>query len=281
MSVSLLRMDNGDIGLFYVIKYERYNACLHIRRSSDEGATWGEAVSCTNASGYYVTNNDRIIRLSSGRILLPVARHNILKDKDPENIKLDIRGIASFYYSDDDGYTWEYAKNCIALNSYNTKNGLQEPGVIELNNGLIWAWARTDLGRQYEMFSRDMGETWMGPEPSIFTGPCSPLSMKRIPDNGNLLAIWNPIPNYQTRFLDSTHKTRTPLIGAISKDEGITWDNFFTLDNDEDAGYCYTAIHFVKDAILLAYCAGNAKKGETQLSKLRIKRVLLQDIYHR
>lgn len=59
-----------------------------------------------------------------------------------------------------------------------SSSGLQEPGVVELKNGVLWAWARTDLGRQYEMFSMDGGEHWSDSQPSWFTGPCSPLSVK-------------------------------------------------------------------------------------------------------
>jgi sialidase-1 len=76
MSVSLLRMKNGDIGLFYLIRYGWHDMRLHLRRSSDEGETWGEPICCINAPGYFVTNNDRVVRLSSGRLIIPAARHN-------------------------------------------------------------------------------------------------------------------------------------------------------------------------------------------------------------
>ncbi len=274
MSVSLLRMNNGDIGLFYLIRYGWHDMRLHLRRSADEGKTWGEPVCCINSPGYYVTNNDRVIRLSSGRIIVPTARHNNEKNKAERHF--DPRGIAYFYYSDDDGNTWNQSKNFCAISTANTTSGLQEPGVIELKNGTLWAWARTDLGRQYEMFSKDMGETWTSPEPSCFTSPCSPLSIKRIPQNGYLLAIWNPIPNYQTRVLSKAGWGRTPLIGAVSKDEGTTWENFFIIEDDEESGYCYTAIYFVDDAVLLGYCAGGPEDG-CCLSKLKVKRILLSE----
>jgi len=277
MSVSMLRMKNGDIGLFYLIRYGWHDMRLNLRRSSDEGQTWDEPICCINGPGYYVTNNDRVVRLSSGRLIVAASKHNMLRDENAKGKHWDGRGVVYFYYSDDDGFVWNEAKNFSALNSSNTTSGLQEPGVIELNNNTLWAWARTDLGRQYEMFSKDMGETWTPPVPSIFTAPCSPLSMKRIPHNGYLLAVWNPIPNYQTRVLSKAGWGRTPLVGAISKDEGTTWNKFFLIDDDDDAGYCYIAIYFVDDAVLLAYCAGGAKEGIC-LAKLRVKRIILSDI---
>ena len=41
--------------------------------SSDQGRTWSEPVLCMPGAGYYVTNNDRIIRLGSGRLVVPAA----------------------------------------------------------------------------------------------------------------------------------------------------------------------------------------------------------------
>ena len=81
--------------------------------------------------------------------------------------------------------------------------------------------------------------------------------MKRTP-NGDLLAVWNPLPlaNGQThhpygRFTGH----RTPLAAAISHDDGLTFSNPCPLETDPKSGYCYTAIHFHGDAVLLAYCA--------------------------
>ncbi len=279
MSVSMLRLQNNDIGLFYIIKRGELDECrLHLRRSSDEGKTWSEAVCCINMQGYFVTNNDRVIKLSSGRLIVPTSKHNIREQAGQWGDIFDERGFVYFYYSDDDGYTWEEARNVISLHSQISKSGLHEPGVIELKNGCIWAWARTDMGRQYQMFSFDQGFRWTMAEPSFFTSPCSPLSMKRIPHTGDLLAVWNPIPSYQTRKAHRASWDRTPLIGAISKDEGASWENYFTIEDDEDAGYCYCAIHFIKDTVLFAYCAGGQEDGGCPLVKLRIKKVALSEV---
>ena len=214
MSVSLLRMQNGDIGLYYLIRYGWHDTRLHLRRSSDEGNCWGKPICCIPGSGYYVTNNDRVVRLSSGRLIIPTSFHKSNVDITSSEHSWDGRGIVYFYISDDDGYTWQQAMSLCALNYSHSQSGLQEPGIIELKNGSLWAWARTDLGRQYEMFSVDDGNTWTAPAPSAFTGPCSPLSMKRIPHNGNLVAIWNPIPNYQTKILSKAGWGRTPFGGG-------------------------------------------------------------------
>lgn len=270
MSVSLLRMTNGDIGLFYLVRHSRLEMRLYIRRSGDEGVTWGEPRCCMPETGYYVVNHDRIVRLSNGRIVIPASWHKFLGSP----------GMVTFFLSEDDGETWRETKQCMVLHSPHTKTGLQEPGVIELSSGTLWAWARTDLGRQYEMFSGDGGETWTQAAPSLFTSPASPLSMKRMPRKEQLLAVWNPVPNYMTRVFEKFTYGRTLLIGAISEDEGRTWSRFFAVEREEDnGGYCYTAIHFTRDDhVLLAYCAGTAD-DKSCLARLKIRKIPLSDIY--
>ena len=81
MSVSFLTMQNGDIGLFYLVRMGWHDTRLHLRRSKDRGKTWGDAIPCVPCPGYYVTNNDRVIRLSSGRIVVPGNLHRSLGQK--------------------------------------------------------------------------------------------------------------------------------------------------------------------------------------------------------
>ena len=82
MSVSLLRLRDGRIAMFYIKKYaspagENYPFLddLLMRTSDDEGKTWSEAthVSPPAEPGYRVLNNDRVIQLESGRLVVPVA----------------------------------------------------------------------------------------------------------------------------------------------------------------------------------------------------------------
>lgn len=273
MSVSLLRMMNGDIGLFYLVYKGWHDSRLILRRSSDEGMTWGEPLCCmSDAGGNYVVNNDRVIRLSSGRLVIPAAFHRM------SNRSYDRRSLACFYLSDDDGVTWREARTYGVLPSVRSRSGMNEPGVIELSNGALWSWSRTDLGRQYEMFSFDEGETWTVPDASLFTSSRSPLSMKRMPYNGQLLAVWNPIPNYMTRHLEKGMHGRAPLVGAVSDDEGQSWGRYFIVEKEEDrGGSCYTAMHFTEDAVLLAYCSGEPADGDC-LSRLKIRRMAANDI---
>ena len=66
---------------------------------------------------------------------------------------------------------------------------------------------------------------------------------------------------------------RAPQAVAFSTDEAKTWGPSQLVEDDLTGWYCYTAIHFTDDAVLLAYVAGNAEIG--RLSRLRIQRVPL------
>lgn len=275
MSLSLLEMRNGDIGLFYLVRKTYTLLQMYVKRSSDGGHTWGERVLCMPYEGFFVVNNDRVTRLSDGRIIIPAARHETgwKTACDSGERYQDSRSEVVFFYSDDDGYTWEMAKDkcSIPFHTYNSA-GLQEPGVLELKEGVLWGWARTDLGRQYEMFSFDNGEHWTTCQPSRFTSPNSPLCMKRDLD-GKIYTIWNPIPKYNGRTkLPYFTGGRTPFVIAVSTDNGKSFSEPVIFEDDEMSGYCYCAIYFTQDKMLLAYCAGGARERFC-LSKTRLRSV--------
>ena len=78
MSVSLLRLQNGDIALFYLRKNSTEDCLPMLRVSNDDGKSWSEAISCIrDMEGYFVLNNNWVILLESGLLLMPVALHNV------------------------------------------------------------------------------------------------------------------------------------------------------------------------------------------------------------
>ena len=273
MSVSLLRLANGNIGLFYLIRKNYGDTRPYMRSSSDEGKTWSEPTCCVPWPGYHVLNNDRVICLKSGRLLFPAAYHKTTGEYCDEDCDIHPSASIHFFFSDDYGKTWDTLLNYITLNNAHFAT-LQEPGIVELESGVLWGFARTELGRQYEFFSHDGGNGWTTAEPSRFTSPCSPLSMKRNPFDRSLWAVWNPIPQYATRILSPVGWGRSPLVLSVSYDDGETWSEPQTLESDKDSGYCYTAIHFTETSVLLGYCAGGPQDG-CCLSRLRIRKLPL------
>ncbi len=48
------------------------------------------------------------------------------------------------------------------------------------------------------------------------------------------------------------------------KDDGKTWQAAVDIETDPGRGFCYTAIHFTDDAVLLAYCCGGGQSAVLQ-----------------
>ncbi|HLY09730.1 MAG TPA: sialidase family protein [Planctomycetota bacterium] len=257
MSVSLLRLPDGEIAMFYLRKNGPGDCVPLMRISTEEGRNWNESVPCVNEGGYYVLNNHRAVLLKSGRIVLPLARHA------KAGAMRSPRATFLCSYSDNGGRTWK-ASTTELEGPPNSRSGLQEPAVVELKDGSLMMLARTDQGCQYRSYSRDGGVTWSPAEESTIRSPLSPASIARIPDTGDLLLVWNDHEN-----VDEAHRAkRTPFTVAISKDEGKTWVNRKTLDDDPDGWFCYTAIAFVDKRVLLAHCAGDSKVGHLTRTRM-------------
>ncbi len=255
MEPNLLRLESGKV-LFLFLRKNSEADCLPMARySTDGGKTFSppRPMPVSPYPSYTGMNHDRLIQLRTGRLLVPFW------------YTLDIRVshhiLARAYFSDDDGATWKQSKTLVDIPD--SRAGAQEPGVVELKDGRILMWMRTDKGHIYRCYSSDHGETWSTPEPMNLDSPLSPQSIKRIPSTGDLLLIWNNSPD-----------KRFPLTAAISRDDGQTWRHIRNLDEDPAHTYAYTAIEFLKDRAMFAYYAGppHGVRGEGRWS-LKFKAV--------
>ncbi len=291
MSVSLLRLQDGRLAMAYLEKSFKDRQLQKVLPddpgvldcrpyfcvSDDDGATWSPPVDiCRTPPTYAILNNDRLVQLKSGRLILPVSIHRPLAPRVEEGKPVANvyarRAETFFFLSDDGGATWREASQC-CYGPQGLSSGLREPGVVELADGRLMAWFRTNGGCQYKAFSGDGGETWSTPQPAPeFPSDESPLTMKRDPKTGELVAVWCDLdPRWGIRPEPSSWR-RTPLVIARSRDEGATWQNHRLLEDAPDHGFCYIAMHFADDALLLAYCCGGGTDS-TVLQDLRIRRI--------
>jgi hypothetical protein len=264
MSVSLLRLRSGPLALFYLRKNATDDCRAYPRRSADEGATWGEPTLCIPPAGYYVVNNDRVVQFASGRLVVPASRHALPGERFSP-------GVAMCFLSDDDGGTWRQSLTELR-GPPGSGSGLQEPGIIELKDGRLLMLCRTDQGCQYRSYSADGGNTWSAAEPSGILSPCSPATVKRVPGRGDLLMVWNDHSGNP-----ALGQKRTPLVAALSRDEGQTWQTPKVIEADPEGWFCYTAMEFAGDQVLLGYCATG--KGSPHLSRTQITRFSLDWLY--
>ncbi|HOK89098.1 MAG TPA: sialidase family protein [Candidatus Hydrogenedentes bacterium] len=267
MSVSLRRLRSGRIALFYLRKNSVEDCRPVIRYSTDEGNTWSDPVEIIlDPIRYYVVNNDRVLVLPSGRILIPAACHDWYKGgHTPAEVQV--------WRSDDEGKTWT-AGPILPPSAEAGDSGLQEPGITRLPDGRILMLCRTSGGSQFAAWSTDNGETWTSPRPTNIASPLSPASIEPIGPGGDLLMVWND----HRHLSPDQRRYRTPLAIAVSRDGGASWENVKNLENNPDGWYCYTAIHEVGDHVLLGCCAGNRKK-EQGLALTEVIRVPITWVY--
>ncbi len=266
MSVSLLRTAPDRLALFFIRKAivdGRVTGMIFVRFSGDEGKNWTEERPITDELGYYVLNNDRVIQLESGRLVVPVAWHGKAFKFHAETRLL---------LSDDGGVSWRPARESLAIAEQQSGSGLQEPGVVELAPGRLLLFARTDQGAQYTAYSTDGGESWTEPQPSRFQSPLAPMQIKRL-ESGRLAAVWNDRSKAWDlpAAVEKTSWGRTPLAIAFSLDGAQSWSPARLLECDPERGFCYTALFDAGDALLLAYCNGGI--GNTVLQQMKIVRI--------
>lgn len=280
MCVSLLRNKDGSISAYYLQKFTAANGDHHsrvVKRTSfDEGESWSDYKIVIYKGNYLVKENDRLIRLSSGRLILPLNHHG------SDSLKME-SGIAMFFYSDDDGETWIDTGTRLYVPGVNGGAGMQETGVMQRADGSLWSFTRTELNCQYECVSYDDGITWSQPVPAKrLTSPLAPMSAKNI-GNASCVVI-NPVPSclgFPNGVGNSgTKKTatwgRTPLVIAISHDGNKSFDRTYFVEDDPDNGYCYTGIFDGGDYILLSYYHSNG--GACPLNSNKITKIAYSEL---
>ncbi len=246
MSVTLRRLPDDSIGLFYLQKNSHDDLKMFVRILTDDAKSFGEPVCVTSNSGYHVINNDRVIVLSSGRLLVPAA-------STPDVQKVN-HFVCRGYLSDDNGNSWRSGTGEVDA----PKRGAMEPEVVELNDGCVLMLIRNQLGFVGKSYSNDGGETWNEMESLGVKGPEAPATLRRIPSTGDLLLIWN---NTYTERAGHGGK-RTPLTAAISNDEGDSWTVVKNLESNPQRTYAYTSLTFVGHRAVMSYWESGPGSGQ-------------------
>ena len=281
-----MTLKDGSLCFFFIVK-EDSDGSSHLGRAVSQDGVHFTPMTCSFKRvqrGYYVFNNDRFIRLSDGRIAAAAAKYSCARTQEEEEYCLFSESYAMpvCFVSDDEGASFTATKARIAVSGRLAQRvGMEEPGIIELKNGVIWLWARTMLCYQYQCFSLDGMDTFTPPEPSEFTSPRAPMELHRLSD-GTIFAAYNPVPHYNG-VKHRSYLGRTPLVLRSSTDDGKTWGELFTLEDDENGNYCYPAMIETHDrALLCAYMSNHLDPTDPQQLRyldhsLSIMKVALDD----
>lgn len=163
-----------------------------------------------------------VTQLKSGRILLPISywvdRNWGHRGEGADAFTFYGSFRSSAIYSDDGGATWKQSRSELKVPTSGLGDlGAIEPVVIELKDGRVLNLIRTQMGRFYESYSRDGGETWSPAVPSNIHSSDSPAGLLRLKD-GRLLNFVN-----DCRRFPYANGGRQVLHATVSADEGRTW----------------------------------------------------------
>ena len=240
---SLLRLANGEILLSYIYGSGATPLFGHnyYRRSTDDAKTWGDQLIVNPRPGYGIMHNDKLLQLSSGRIIAPIEYEKVTTGSDHAGY------ISYTAYSDDNGYSWFESKNTVDMLPVEA----QEPHVVELKDGRLMMFMRTYSGHIARAYSEDKGESWSEgkpvPELTLPRHHSSALCIKRIPSSGALLLL------RCSGGPDTAPFRRTPFVSVLSLDEGQTWTNERVVMGQPDEDYGYPSLLFVGDMALISY----------------------------
>lgn len=252
---SFLRCGNGDLLVTYYHSTHPatpYYATNYYRRSRDDGRTWSDQYCYTPHPGYLLVHNDRLQRLSSGRVLAVAEYKAYLPSSD------DHSGyVGMTFQSNDDGLSWYPSSNTVDL--FKDKHmEVQEADVVELRDGRLLMFARTYSGYPVFAYSTDKGDSWGPPvERTDIPMPYAGLpTVRRLPSTGDLLFIW--ISKKSSDKADPKVTRRCGLTTAISSDEGQTLTHLRDLAYDPEDDFGYQCVEFLADnTVLIAYHARN------------------------
>lgn len=244
----LFERPDGSVVLFYKVgrKIDSWQTLVSV--SGDGGLTWScprELVEGDVGGRGPVRN--KVITLSSGRILAPASR------EDGE-----WRCFAD--RSDDGGRTWQRSDYVRAdlRSAYGINPDFRSIPVSEQSfsgRGVIqptlWESAprrahmlmRSSEGRAFRSDSNDDGVTWCDGYATSLPNNNSGLDLVKVPDVG-LFLVYNPVA--------MNWGERTPLRLAYSGDNGLSWCDTLTLE-DSPGEYSYPSIVYRDRCLFVTY----------------------------
>lgn len=182
---------NSILWLYFVTMYGRGWDTCRVKRmfSQDQGNAWSHPEILINELGYMTRNKPIYARRT---LVFP-----IYDERDWSSL---------FLLSEDGGRSWRFSEKI------RSPGGCIQPAVVELSDGRLLAYMRTGGGgAALRSFSEDGGLSWTTPTRAGIKNPNSALDLVKVSSRALVVA-----------YNDSTSR-RTPLVVALSEDEGETW----------------------------------------------------------
>jgi predicted neuraminidase len=239
---------DGSVMLFYKTGREISSWQTQFMISTDNCRSWSQPRELVPGDrGGRGPVRNKVITLSNGRWLAPASR------EDGE-----WRCFAD--YSDDQGATWHKSNEVFAglRNEYSINpnhkdipvseqsyrgRGVIQPTLWESKPGMVHMLMRSSEGSIFRSDSEDYGTTWCQGYATCLPNNNSGIDVVKAGD-GRLFLVYNPV--------GLNWGPRCPLKLACSEDNGVTWRDVLTLD-DEPGEYSYPAIVSHENSLLITY----------------------------
>ena len=254
---SLIRLQSGALALAFRGEDEPWMGKFYLFLSEDEGQSWGPGRLIGGTRTPNVPYYDTLIQLSSGLLVFPTltghwnTSHSDLSDVvSPDTwgtwrgMPVQVEGHGHMpefectfvLYSDDGGNSWQQGSELFGWfdqqgipNGYGGISSFDEPSAAETADGRLLLFGRSQVGSIVYSYSEDGGKTWTAVRPTDLAASYSPPRLRRIPQTGDLLCVWNQVSREEIR----RGYRRGRLSVALSQDSGATWGHFKTLELSE------------------------------------------------
>lgn len=226
---SLFLAPNGEIWCMYTSQLGRqpgkdnmqYTAVVKKQISNDDGLTWSAPETVFDEPGTFSRQPIQI--LSNGRWIYG----NWICTDSEAGLSGD---PTAFRISDDQGKTWKKVE-------MPHSNGRVHANVVELENGHLLSFMRSRQADWiYRSESKDFGDTWTVPEPTVLPNNNSSISAIKL-ISGRICIAYNHscAPKSWTQK-GAWPGLRCPVTIALSEDEGRTFPLIRNIERGE--GYC-------------------------------------------
>jgi predicted neuraminidase len=220
----LYQVKDGDLLLFYKIGPSPSEWWGMMKRSKDNGKTWGEPARLPD--GFMGPVKNKPVLLSDGTLLCPSS-----SEKGGWNIQMERTEISC--------NKWEKSSPARSERKF----AAIQPSVLFHNDGKLQILCRTKEGVIAESWSSDNGKTWSGLEATTVPNPNSGIDAVTL-KNGSHLLVYNPT----TTGENGRGGPRTPLSVAVSKN-GKEWNELLKLET-EPGEYSYPAVIQTSDGMI-------------------------------
>jgi hypothetical protein len=218
--------------------------------SSDGGETWHHVQTLhddwTGAVRDAIETRDGRVVVTSMKMLHDPGRHSVLT-----------------YVTDDDGETWG-ASNVIDLGGNGHHGGVTEGTLVELADGRLLQYIRTNWGQFWRSESRDGGLHWHPYGPSGVEASSAPGILKRL-SSGRIALVWNrlypegrrdwPLKGGDgVRSATPVANHREELSISFSDDECETWSAPVVIARKPGGEISYPAVFEPEPSVLWITC---------------------------